>query len=479
MVLPSTSPLILFCRIWALAECFHLLSFGGWVYHPLGLVRFATLAWFLGTSFSPRRFSLMLGADALYVMALTPFTPNHILFTMFVDVTLLSIFARHAVRAPGRMPLDAVYAQVQSLMRIELLILYAFAVFHKLNRDFFDLGVSCAGGLLLEMRERYPFLPVGSQMVALAVYGTLLTEAAIPLLLCFRSLRRWGIVLGLGFHLFLSAHQHVGLHSFSALMFALLFTCIPAPDVKAAVDRLRRSRGFERLRSVAGEAARKPIGTWARLGGVAFGVGLLVVFLGDIDVRHLEAYLYAGGQTFWIGCALVCIALYLASAFRVKGPEPGVVSFLFPARVPPIVLVMPLLIALHSFSPYLGLKTVPCLSMFSNLRTEGPLWNHLIVPKRVKLFGFQDDLVEVLSSSKERFTKLADEKLLVPYFELSRMVNRVETPLTLAFERNGRTIAFEEALPGERPGIEPTSWLLGKLLRFRPVDAEGPMRCRW
>ncbi len=479
MALPSISPLILFCRIWGLAECFHLLSFGPWVYHPLGLARFATLVWFLGTAFSLRRFCLMLAADALYLMAISPFTANHILFTMLADITLLLIFLPHAVRTRGHVPLDAVYAEVQSLLRIELFILYMFAVFHKLNRDFFDLDVSCAGDLLLQMQQRYPLVPVGSSSVAVAVYGTLLIEAAIPVLLCFRSSRRWGIALGFGFHLFLAAHRHAGLYSFSALMFALLFTCIPAPTVTLAAERLRRAAGFERLRSVVREIARTPLGPSVWFCCAPFGMGLLAVFLGDIDLRHTKRDVHTAGQVLWMCVAVAFVALYLSSAFRVKGSEPGVASFLLPVRPRPILLVMPLVIALHSFSPYLGLKTVPCLSMFSNLRTEGTSGNHLIVSERLKLFGFQDDLVEVLSASETGLSKLADGHLLIPYFEFSRMVNRVEKPLTLSFERNGRVIAFENALPGERPGIEPTPWLLGKLLRFRPIEAEGPMRCRW
>jgi hypothetical protein len=140
---------------------------------------------------------------------------------------------------------------------------------------------------------------------------------------------------------------------------------------------------------------------------------------------------------------------------------------------------MPLVITVHSFLPYLGLATVPCLSMFSNLRTEGTLSNHWIVPPGLKLFGFQDDLVQVLGSSDEELQKLAEKGLVIPYFEFCRMVNGIEEPLTLRFERSGRTIVFENAQPGRRPGIQPTPWLLGKLLRFRPVDREGPMTCRW
>jgi hypothetical protein len=117
--------------------------------------------------------------------------------------------------------------------------------------------------------------------------------------------------------------------------------------------------------------------------------------------------------------------------------------------------------------------------MFSNLRTEGALGNHLFVPASLKVFDFQDDLVQVLRASEEPLNDLAEERLLIPYLEFSRKVHAVTDPLSIEYLRGGELHRLEGAPPGRRPGIEPTPWLLGKLLRFRPIDAEGPNRCRW
>ena len=60
----------------------------------------------------------------------------------------------------------------------------------------------------------------------------------------------------------------------------------------------------------------------------------------------------------------------------------------------PALLIFPVLVLFHGFSPYLGLRTVPAFSMYSNLRTEGGLTNHWFMPSRaLRVAGFQEDLV--------------------------------------------------------------------------------------
>eukprot|EP00466_Bigelowiella_natans_P018781 jgi/Bigna1/81169/fgenesh1_pg.78_\ len=58
---------------------------------------------------------------------------------------------------------------------------------------------------------------------------------------------------------------------------------------------------------------------------------------------------------------------------------------------------------LFGLSPYIGLRTAGCFSMFSNLRTEGPYHpsNHLLIPSALtSLFSIQGDMVTIISSSR-------------------------------------------------------------------------------
>jgi hypothetical protein len=58
-----------------------------------------------------------------------------------------------------------------------------------------------------------------------------------------------------------------------------------------------------------------------------------------------------------------------------------------------------LLITVAGFAPYIGLKTEASFTMFSNLRTEGHLWNHLLLPQSMRVFRFQDELIKVVETS--------------------------------------------------------------------------------
>ncbi len=115
--------------------------------------------------------------------------------------------------------------------------------------------------------------------------------------------------------------------------------------------------------------------------------------------------------------------------------------------------------------------------MFSNLRTEGPRPDHLLIPAGFKIAGFEDDLVEVISSSDEDFQKLADGGLLLPYFEFRKEASQKKEPFTVEYIRGGQRIFLKKDGPQDTSVIKPVPWFLGKLLRFRPVTKTGPMKC--
>ena len=465
-------PFTVFCILWAFAQWFHLLSFGSWVYSPLGLLRLITLIFFFLSPRSRFRFALMLVADVLYIFEASPVTANHILFTAFVDLSLLIVIGTGAFhRTRGGLSQDAIYLQVKGVLRVELILLYFFAVLHKLNTDYFDPSVSCAGYLLHEMQVRFAFLPVGDRSLQFSIYGTIFLEAAIPVLLCFKRTRNLGIIIALGFHLFLSVHQHKGLYGFSAMMFALLFTCVPDSLVDRVYARLNDLGILDRLTGLGRFHARRVL--WG--GGIVLIGVLVVIFAADINIRSFKETAYTIGQLLWVPYGLALIALYLMGNSALKDDESR--RFLFPCRS--WAWIMPVIIFLHSFCPYLGLKTVPCLSMFSNLRTEGPRPNHLFLSQRLQVFDYQNDLVEVISSSDSKLQRLADKKLLIPYFEFCRQVNLIRGLLSVHFVRGSQSYRFKDAGPAARPGVEPTPWVLGKIMAFRPIDKEGPMRCRW
>ncbi|MEL6263995.1 MAG: hypothetical protein AAFR12_23415, partial [Cyanobacteria bacterium J06626_6] len=67
-----------------------------------------------------------------------------------------------------------------------------------------------------------------------------------------------------------------------------------------------------------------------------------------------------------------------------------------------LVLFSASIILLFGLSPYLGLRTAGTFSMFSNLKTEGEYSNHFLLGQnQLKLWGYQEDVVEVLEIDDE------------------------------------------------------------------------------
>jgi hypothetical protein len=176
----------------------------------------------------------------------------------------------------------------------------------------------------------------------------------------------------------------------------------------------------------------------------------------------------------WVGWMLALACTFGLSRDRLRRlskPAPGVLRNFTLAAVFPAYLIF------CGFSPYLGLRTVPAFSMFSNLLTEGQRANHLFVPN-LRLASYQDDLVTILRSSH-----LAG-KPVRPFVSLQLQVQR------LARERNARNIKLVYTRDGivhrtrqaERDPVLMArfSWIQRKWLKFRSIDRRNlPNECSW
>ena len=333
------------------------------------------------------------------------------------------------------------YRTFAPIVRLELIILYFFAVLHKLNADFLDPQISCAVHFYAAQLQSLPFALAG----AVPIYLTLAVETAIPLLLCWPLTRNAGILLGLLFHAAVGFNPISEFYNFSSMIFALLFL-------------------FASLRLDAGWPTRylfRPL-WWEGVpfyGKSVLAVGAVLVFVGLVVAAPAELALPLWG--------LYSAGLILLFVLLPKAP-PARPAFSF--RPWPVLLV-PLLIGLNGCSPYLGLKTETAFAMYSNLRTEGGQSNHLLVPAGVQLFGFQRDLVEIKDSSSGFLASLARRKLMLPFFEVRALLQQ-HPNTSLTYERH--------AGPNTSPGAQlrqPIPWPLRKLLYFRPVTHSGRQPC--
>jgi hypothetical protein len=300
--------------------------------------------------------------------------------------------------------------------------------------------------------------PILAWTATAAIYGTLLFEGGIPILLLFKKTRTVGVVAGLCFHLVLAFHPYGGVEGFSSTMFALLFLFtgegFPA-TATSYLDRLRE--GFKALN------AQRRYAVWA-VGGsltvalaVALGQGRLVL-------------------TLWLLCALPLIACILIVLSRTPG---GRRSFREPLFAKPILLyVFPVLVILSGVAPYLGLKTETSLAMFSNLRTEDGVTNHLFIPSSLQLADYQKDLVKITSSDLHEFRELTQDGYSLTRFEFERML-RLHDDFSVSCECYGTTLDISKddgVISGFDQEESYSPWLAG-VLSFREVSQTDTTPC--
>ena len=437
-----------FCVLWGLATLFHLVAKDPWPAPLLSTLIAAAALYLLHQPAAPHRLVLLAVLQVCESWTSAPFISNHHLFTGLVNLTLLQAYVRlaWAGRAFAVDP-GALYRTFAPIVRLELIILYFFAVFHKLNADFLDPQMSCAVHFYAAQLQSLPFALAG----AAPIYLTLAVETAIPLLLCWPPTRNAGILLGLLFHAAIGFNPLSKFYNFSAMVFALLF--LFASLRLDAGWPARRFWGLPRWESVP-----FPGKSTLAVGAVLGGLGLLVA-LDELFAAPAELVLPLWG--------LYSAGLILLFVLLPKAPP---VRPAFSFRPWPVLLV-PLLTGLNGCSPYLGLKTETAFAMYSNLRTEGGQSNHLVVPAGVQPFGFQRDLIEIKGSSSGFLASLSRRKLMLPFFEVRALLQQ-HPNTSLTYERYAGSSASPDAQLRQ-----PIPWPLRKLLYFRPVAPSGRQPC--
>jgi hypothetical protein len=245
--------------------------------------------------------------DALFRM---PFTTNHWIFTAFVNVSILHaliflMIKYNSFQIEGGQLLKTFRPVVQA----ELIILYFFAVFHKLNTGFFGDG-SCATDLLRAQNLDNIFtLP--PYFYSLNAYLTLVIEALIPLMLCFRKTRAAGILIGLFFHCVLSYSSYNAFYDFSSMVFAVYFL-FTAPELSLRIlDHLRAVKT-----SIVRAASPKDFTIWKLLvRTLVFFAGLAIIYILTKMLTNFHAvHLYF----FWTVYSVLYFYLFARNQFFTK-----------------------------------------------------------------------------------------------------------------------------------------------------------------
>lgn len=469
------SPLGLFSVLWAIGSALHTLEdqpLDGLLTYPLVFVLLLNpeRVWAIAT------FAI---GHALILSLQLPDAANHSVLALLVDACLVA----GCVRVWWRREHDALASRtlwdaVQGPLKAILVVVYFFAVFHKLNTSFFDPAVSCAVSQPLKMLTLHGFHGLHeTSPFAFNIYFTLVMEAAIVVLLCRGQTVHVGALLGLFFHVGLGWARF---YDFATVAFALYLFFFSWSDIS---ERLTKIRGWVAANFLVCCAAL------ALTSVVFYGVR------GDPVIVH-------GSRWSFTADTLICL-FWTAAVVPLLLP-----IYRAPLHVPSesrwsglaIAWIFPVIAFVNGATSYLGLKTVANYSMFSNLRTEGGETNHFLVPAgALFLADYQNDLVTVKTYRRSRmgewpfWTRFTGDGsprwrsempgARVPMFELRRVVQEWKSlgvhNAEITYERGGQEFAVANAF-ADTALMRPVNPLARKLMAFRAVASDHqPSICRW
>lgn len=447
----------IFSVLWAIAHIGHLLRKES-AEEPLVWLLLLSCVLLIGRPSSPMRLGLLALAQLFLFVRKMPFTDNHMYIMAFANAGILVVVASVLFRT--RSWSDHHTHQMRSYVALVLVVSYSAAAIAKLNTGFFNTSSSCAVLMLYDSLEVFGLergsLPsVVNTGMPFMVAGT---ELIISTLLAISRMRVYGVVLAIFFHMSISFSPTATALDFTLLIFAMAYLILPTKCslyveyIFNAFDRTVLSN-VSRYRS-------------------ALSVMLLFVVLVALNWRLGTV----AGNRSWallallaltIAAALLILLVYLS---RSKDLKPDTVF----TRLKPLQYVLVGLLVFNVATPYLGVKTAGTFTMYSNLDTFDFHSNHFLLP-RLPVAGYQDDLVEIKSTSNQRLEYVRKRGLQVTWHELRRVLAR-DPEASISFVRNGEPYAYERA--DQIPGLTEVNPVLQKLVAHRPHDHQS-RQCLW
>ena len=471
---PGMISFALFAWLWALSGLLDIAPYHAWFASPFHTLSAACCVLVL------LRPLWLPGFVAMHLLRIATFawdspdTANHQLLYAIASAAVLFAFP-FGKRGAAPRPVAAEWlARFAPVLRVMLFCLYFFGVLHKLNRDYFDPMISCAVGTFVAVAPAWLDRMASANLATRGslVAGSLLVESAVPFLLAFGRTRRAGIALGALFHGFLGLR----FFAFSTGLLALYSLFVPSPTWDRAEARLaqRRAQGGLAAALLSPACASAAALLLVTLFGIS---GVLVSEDAEWAALPKQSFpLLAVGWILLVGAPLAWLLASRALAGSFAGRSPGRLA------AAPLLLIFPAIVLFHGMSPYLGLRTVPAFSMFSNLRTEGGITNHWFMPSRaLRIAGFQEDLITMLSAQDEELRRFARRPRRT-FYDLKRRIQRMaaagKREIALSYRRGDQVYVLERA-ETDPELMQPVPWWERKWLKFRPVPISAQRECAW
>ena len=405
-----------------------------------------------------------------------PQIPNHIILALIANFTILmGVFLN---RSKGQLIEDRlalIYDSIAPILRWNMIILYFFTVFHKINWDFFNIDVSCAVTMYQDISSDKGFLPDNQIINWSLIFGTVIIETLIPVLLIIPRSRLFGIILGLSFHLLLSFHPNMYITSFSCEMSALFVLFLPNSYIIGISKRLGK---WHQIGLNTMKINKLSIYTIFKFTFYLFLLTGIVLILDhdhqDLIVLNKIKIIYRLSLQV---VTFLTIVMFLFYSTRVRHDnEKG--SFRLQKNV---LIVLPILLFFNGVTPYLGLKTATNFSMFSNLRITGTENNSILIPNNFPLVKHSSDIIEIVESNDAGMMKIKNNNEKLTFFEFQRWIheqNELSKTRTI-YIHNQKTIILNLPHDKLKPEYNQISWLEKKLFIYRNIPKDGPCICQW
>ncbi|MDQ2077734.1 DCC1-like thiol-disulfide oxidoreductase family protein [Marinimicrobium sp. ABcell2] len=406
--------------------------------------------WLIFHPYCRRTLLLLFGAMLVDAWLHMPTNSNHTILKNFFLLAVLLAGLYSALRGRGW---AAFFRDVVPIGRALLLIMYVFGVFHKINTGFLNPDVTCAMALWQEMPPPLQWLNT-TWFAYLASYGTLVIESVILVFLLIPSLRHWGILVGIVFHLFLALSGYAFYVAFSMLSLVMHVLFLTPQAAGRIIDA---------------PLWRRAMGLWNSFWGK-----LLILAYGFALILNSAMGSYTTVALLWFAVVLPLCWLILQHG---KEPVQNEPRNIFISRRWWLNVVT-LLFFFNCITPYLGLKTAQSMNMFANLRLEGGASNHLVLRNAPGPFGYLEDVVAIHSVSGSPLLNYVQRKNLhVTYYFLLDHLDR-NPWVIVTYERDGEVYPHmtEMNLRDEMERVLHPRWFRN-WFHFRIVDLKEPTVC--
>ncbi len=398
----------------------------------------------------PRFWQVLLANALVFAVAYVAHSPvasNNQTTAFFFSLVVLGAFA--VSRGQDR---EANFERFAAAGRWLLPVMYFYGIYHKINVDFLDPAVSCAV-VLYDALFRGTWLygwPFGHWS---AIYATFIIEGIAMIALFIPRLKKWGMLVGIPFHVIIGFTGYAYYKDFSTIVLVLYALFLPR---EAFVN------GFHGL------SARFGAGRVLSTGRLVL-IGLVAWYLLTSGMMVDPAYAVPENRAFMPFFAVYSVAFFAFAMLCV--PKDGGTS---PKRGPAWLYLVPVLFFVNGLSPYLGLKTESSIAMYSNLHTEGGETNHLLHGVLPGLWTYQSDLVRPVGSNSPDFnSNIVERGYWLPRYELDRRL-AIDPRLVVEVETADGPVSTGDHWPNKYLA---SNWFLQKFLLFKPVDFERPKVC--